>query len=117
MAPSTTLDLRRRDDRRLAHRARLAAPTVTVTVGTKLVDAIGSDLSVGGMRLLARGAAVVGKEVSLVFFLDGELVCAQGVVCWCVPTRHDLFSFGVRFTAMEDDGPSLVTSYCRASTS
>lgn len=104
-------------DRRGAQRARLAAPTVTVTVGGKLVDAVGSDVSQGGMRLIAGHATAVGDEVSLVFFLDGDLVCARGTVRWCARTPHDLFVFGVSFTVIEDDGPSLVARYCRGSVS
>ena len=101
-------------DRRLAQRARLSAPTVTVTISGKLVDAMGSDVSLGGMRLLSGSAVGVGSDVSLVFFLDGDIVSARGVVRWCTPTKHDLFSFGVSFTTIEEDGPNLVGDYCRA---
>lgn len=116
-ASSPASVVQRGDDRRGAQRARLAAPTVTVTVGGKLVDAIGSDVSLGGMRLMAARPARVGDEVSLVFFLDGDIVCGRGTVCWCARTRHDLFSFGVRFTAIEEDGQSLLARYCRGSVS
>jgi PilZ domain len=108
-APST---VQRGNDRRGAHRARLAAPTVTVTVSGKLIDAVGSDVSPGGMRLLAARPTSVGDEVSLVFFLDGDIVCARGLVRWCARTPHDLFAFGVVFTALEEDGQSLVARYC-----
>ena len=101
-------------DRRLAQRARLSAPTVTVTIGGKLVDAMGSDVSLGGIRLLSGRQVGVGSDVSLVFFLDGDIVSARGVVRWCTRTKHELFAFGVSFTAIEEDGPSLVGHYCRA---
>ena len=98
--PASTVQ--RVNDRRGAQRARLAAPSVTVTVGGKLVDAVGSDVSPGGMRLLASDrvrTVRVGDEVSLAFLLDGGIVVARGVVRWCARTRHDLFLFGVSFTA------------------
>ena len=90
---------------------------LTITVAGKLVDALGSDVSPGGMRIVAAAPARIGDEVSLVFFLNGDIVAARGVVCWCAPTRRGLAAFGVRFTALEEDGPSLVATYCRASLS
>ena len=115
VAPASVIQ--RTDDRRHAQRARLAAPTVTVTVGGKLIDAVGSDVSPGGMKLLAARPTRVGDEVSLVFFLDGDIVCARGIVRWCARTTHNLFSFGVSFTIVEEDGQSLVARYCRGSIS
>ena len=109
--------LQRGRDRRSSQRARLAAPTVTVTVGGALVDAVGTDVSLGGMRLMAARAVRIGDAVSLVFFLDGDIVCARGTVCWCAPTRHELFAFGVAFSALEEDGPSLLARFCRVSVS
>lgn len=109
--------IQRTDDRRAAQRARLAAPSVTVTVGGKLIDAVGSDVSPGGMRLLGARPVRFGDEVSLVFFLDGDIVCARGTVRWCTRTAHDLFSFGVLFTVVEEDGQSLVARYCRVAIS
>jgi c-di-GMP-binding flagellar brake protein YcgR len=106
----------RRSDRRRAHRARLGV-NVTITVAGKLVDALGVDVSPGGMRALAAMPARLGDEVSLVFFLDGDLVSARGTVQWCAEGRRGLAAFGVRFTNVEDDGASLVASYCRASLS
>jgi hypothetical protein len=109
--------IQRGNDRRRAQRARLAAPTVTVTVGGKLVDAVGSDVSLGGMRLMSARPVRLGEEVSLVFFLDGDIVSARGVIRWSARTPHDLVVFGVSFTAMEEDGPSVVSRYCRGSLS
>lgn len=103
-------------DRRLAPRARLGV-TVTITVAGKLVDALGADVSPGGIRVVAATPARVGDVVSLVFFLNGDIVSASGTVQWCVPTRNRLATFGVRFTAIEEDGPSVVASYCRTSLS
>ena len=85
-------------DRRRAPRARLGVSvTLTLgglgsvgtgrtvgTVGGKLVDALGADLSPGGIRVLAdvdAGSARVGDEVSLVFLLDGDIV---GIDCGVV---------------------------------
>ncbi len=116
MTPSAS-PIHRPDDRRGARRARLATPTVTVTLGGKLIDAVGSDVSAGGMKLLAARPTSVGDDVSLVFFLDGDIVCARGIVRWCARTPHDLFSFGVSFTIVEEDGQSLVASYCRGAIS
>ncbi|HSO31216.1 MAG TPA: PilZ domain-containing protein [Labilithrix sp.] len=109
--------VQRGHDRRSAQRARLAAPTVTVTVGGLLVDAVGSDVSLGGMRLMSARPVRVGDAVSLVFFLDGDIVSARGTVCWCARTPHDLFAFGVAFTALEEDGGSLLARFCRVSVS
>jgi hypothetical protein len=103
-------------DRRRAPRARLGV-TVTVTVAGKLVDALGSDVSPGGMRLVTAVPARIGDGVSVVFFLNGDIVSACGTVQWCAPTKNGLATFGVRFTALEEDGPSVVESYCRASVS
>ena len=103
-------------DRRRAQRARLGV-TVTITVAGKLVDALGADVSPGGIRVVAATGAKVGDVVSLVFFLNGDIVSASGTVQWCVPTRNGLATFGVRFTMLEEDGSSIVTSYCRASVS
>ena len=109
--------VQRGHDRRVAQRVRLAAPTVTVTVGGLLVDAVGSDVSPGGMRLLSARPVRIGDAVSLVFFLDGDIVSARGDVRWCARTRHDLFSFGVAFGAVEEDGASLLARFCRRSVS
>lgn len=98
-------------DRRRAPRARLGV-SVTITVGGRLVDALGSDVSPGGIRVLASTSARVGDEVSLVFFLNGDIVSARGTVQWCAPTRGGCTSFGVRFTAIEEDGPFVVATYC-----
>jgi hypothetical protein len=109
----------RPSERRGAHRARLGV-SVTITVGGKLVDALGMDVSPGGMRVVASVAPRVGDQVSLVFFLDGQtrdIVSASGNVQWCAEGKRGLAMFGVRFTTLEDDGSSLVTGYCRASVS
>lgn len=103
-------------DRRRAQRARLGV-TITITVAGKLVDALGADVSPGGMRVVAAAPARVGDIVSLVFFLNGDIVSACGTVQWCAPTRNGLATFGVRFTMIEEDGPSVVASYCRAAVS
>ncbi len=103
-------------DRRRAQRARLGV-TVTITVAGKLVDALGADVSPGGIRVVAAARARVGDVVSLVFFLNGDIVSASGTVQWCVPKRNGLATFGVRFTMLEEDGPTVVASYCRASVS
>ncbi|MDB4933247.1 MAG: hypothetical protein JWP87_219 [Labilithrix sp.] len=113
--PTTSL-VQHEKDRRRAPRARLGV-SVTITVAGKLVDALGADVSPGGMRVVAAERARVGDEVSLVFFLNGDIVSARGTVQWCAPTKRGLASFGVRFTMVEEDGPSLVASYCRASLS
>lgn len=121
MTPSawnpSPVHVQRGQDRRGTQRARLAAPTVTVTVGGLLVDAVGSDVSPGGMRLMSARPVRIGDAVSLVFFLDGDIVCARGKVCWCARTRHDLFAFGIAFTAVEEDGASLLARFCRGSVS
>jgi hypothetical protein len=101
-------------DRRRAPRARLGV-TVTITVAGKLVDALGVDVSPGGMRVVASEPAEIGDDVSLVFFLNGDIVAARGTVRWCAATKRGLATFGVRFTMLEDDGSSLVASYCRMS--
>jgi hypothetical protein len=103
-------------DRRRAPRARLGV-TVTITVAGKLVDALGVDVSPGGMRVIAAVHARAGDVVSLVFFVNGDIVSASGTVQWSVPKRNGLATFGVRFTMLEDDGSSVVASYCRASVS
>ena len=103
-------------DRRRAHRARLGV-TITITVAGKLIDALGTDVSPGGIRLVAAAPAKVGDAVSLVFFLNGDIVSASGTVRWCAPTKNGLATFGVRFTAVEEDGPAVVASYCRAAVS
>lgn len=109
----------RPSDRRRAHRARLGVG-VTITVAGKLVDALGMDVSQGGMRVVASMPARVGDQVSLVFFLDGQtrdIVSATGTVQWCAEGKRGLAMFGVRFTTIDEDGASLVDSYCRASVS
>lgn len=103
-------------DRRLAMRARLGT-TVTVTVADRLIDAYGADISTGGMRLVASLPARVGEPASLVFFLDGEIVSARGVVRWCSRTTRGLFAIGVAFTSVEDDGEKLVAAFCKNSIS
>ncbi len=106
--------LQRAPDRRGGQRARLAA-VVTLTIDGKLVDATSVNVSPGGLRLVTDWAVERGQEVSLVFFLDGDLVCARAVVCWSTTTRHGLHTFGVRFTSFEDDAASLLATYCEAS--
>lgn len=108
--------VRRGVDRRSAHRARLAA-SVTVTCGDRIVDAIASDLSRGGIRLVAGHRPRLGETVALVFFVNGDIVCARATVRWCAQTKRGLFAFGVRFTAMEEDAPVVIASYCDSSIS
>lgn len=108
--------LQHASERRGSRRARLGV-SVTITVAGKLIDALGADVSLGGIRVVAAAPATTGDQVSLVFFLDGDLVSARGTVRWCAPTRNGLATFGVRFTALEEDGPSLLASYCGASLS
>jgi hypothetical protein len=113
-APSTSESpFEREGDRRRALRARLATD-VTITVGGRLLDAVGADVSPGGIRLVATRPVALGDEVSLVFFLRGDIVCARGTVCWSSPTTHGLFHFGVRFGAIEEDGAALLSTYCAA---
>lgn len=104
--------LQRAADRRGGLRARLAA-AVTLTIDGKLVDAMSANVSTGGLRLVSDRPVAAGQEVSLVFFLDGNLVCARGEVCWSSTTKRGLTTFGVRFTDLEDDAPDLIDSYCR----
>jgi hypothetical protein len=113
-SPTSGSILQNVSDRRRAPRARLGV-AVTITVAGRLIDAMGGDLSPGGIRILAAESARVGDGVSLVFFLNGDIVSARGTVCWCAPARRGLATFGVRFTAVEEDGPTLVASYCRSS--
>lgn len=115
-ASGTPSVLQHVSDRRRAQRARLGV-TVTITVAGKLVDALGADVSPGGIRILAAAPARVGDAVSLVFFLNGDIVSARGTVQWCAPTKNGLATFGVRFTSVEEDGSLLVASYCRSSVS
>lgn len=67
--------------------------------------------------MVAARPAKVGDDVSLVFFLNGDIVCARGTVCWCARTPRGLHTFGVKFSNVEEDGQSLVASYCLASVS
>lgn len=103
-------------DRRLSARARLAT-TVTLTLGDRLVEAFGSEISDGGIRLVARTAARAGEPASLVFFLNGDIVSARGRVRWCNPTKRGLFTMGIEFLVVEDDGAALIASFCRNSIS
>ena len=82
-------------DRRRGQRARLGV-SVTITVAGKLVDALGADLSLGGIRVVAS---------------------ARGVVRWIAATQHGLPTFGVLFTAIEEDGANVVAAFCRSSVS
>lgn len=119
MAPSTSGPqsvVQRTSDRRRAQRARLGV-TVTITVAGKLVDALGMDVSQGGIRVVASVPTRIGQDVSLVFFLDGDIVSAKGIVQWCAEGKRGLAMFGVRFTSLDEDGPSLVATYCNASLS
>lgn len=114
MAPLGTPSSVSSVDRRRSLRARLAV-TVTVTVGGRLVDAVGADVSPGGIRLVTAQAAQVGDPVAVVFFINGDIVCARGTVRWCAPTKRGLYTFGVMFNAVEEDGPVLLDQFCRAS--
>lgn len=108
--------IRRASDRRRSLRARLGV-TVTITVAGKLIDALGADVSPGGLRLLAAARTKIGEQLSLVFFLGGDLVSARATVRWCTPTPNGLSMFGVHFTALEEDGPSVLAKHCGASLS
>jgi hypothetical protein len=98
-------------DRRACHRARLSV-NVTVTLGDRIVDAASADVSSGGIRLVADQRPKLGEPVSLVFFLNGDIVCARGTVRWVSHTKHGLFAFGVRFSLLEEDAPTVVATYC-----
>jgi hypothetical protein len=103
-------------DRRASHRARLSG-SVTVTLGDRIVDAVSADVSRGGIRLVADHRPKLGEPLSLVFFVNGDIVCARGSVRWVAQTKRGLFAFGVRFTALEEDAPSVVATYCAGSIS
>jgi hypothetical protein len=98
-------------DRRAAVRAPLSG-TVTLTVRGRLVDAVAADVSSTGMRLVARLEPHHGDEVSIVFFLGGELVASVGTVCWTKRTKLGLHAFGVHFRSVEEDGATALTAYC-----
>ena len=83
----------------------------------RIVDAVSADVSRGGMRLVADHRPKLGEIVSLVFFVNGDIVCARGTVRWIAETKRGLFAFGVRFTVLEEDAPSVVASYCAGSMS
>jgi hypothetical protein len=110
-ASATSSIIQHVSDRRRVRRARLGV-NVTITVARKLVDGFGADVSPNGMRIVAAEPARIGDDVSLVFFLNGDIVSARGVVRWCSPTKRGLATFGVLFTSIDEDGPSLVASYC-----
>jgi hypothetical protein len=99
-------------DRRAAVRAPLSG-TVTLTVRGRLVDAVAADVSATGIRLVARLEPQVGDEVSIVFFLGGELVASVGTVCWTKRTKLGLHAFGVHFRSIEEDGAVALSDYCR----
>lgn len=90
---------------------------MTVTLGDRIVDAAAGDLSRGGMRLVADHRPKLGEPMSLVFFLNGDIVCARGTVRWIAETKHGLFSFGVRFSVLEEDAPDVVATYCEGAIS
>ncbi len=98
----------------------LGAPVTALVrdrVGGRLVDAVARDVTTTGVELVATHAPVVGASVSLVFFVNGEIVCAHGVVRWTLPHTQDHHAFGVSFSVIEDDGPSLLAAHCHASIS
>jgi hypothetical protein len=91
--------------------------SVTLTIAGKLVDGLGADVSPGGIRVVAAAPPRIGDELSLVFFLSGDIVSARGIVRWCAPTPNGLAVFGICFTALDEDGPSLLAEHCGASPS
>ncbi len=99
-------------NRRASFRAPLSG-TVTLTARDRLVDAAAIDVSEGGIRLLSRLGLTMGESVSLVFFLNGELVSVSGAVRWRAATRLGFHTFGVSFSAVEDDGDAVLSTYCR----
>lgn len=107
------LGLRTTNNRRGSFRAPLSG-TVTLTARERLVDAAALDVSEGGIRLLSRLALQLGDRVSMVFFVNGELVSVEGTVRWRASTRLGFFTFGVTFSAIEEDGGTLLSTYCSA---
>jgi len=98
-------------NRRKTARTRIAT-VATATIDGVLVDAITVDLSTGGIQLVASRTPRVGAAANVVFFLNGELVAADGIVCWCAPrSSNGHVAFGVRFTKIEDDGATVVDRF------
>lgn len=101
-----------RPNRRGSFRAPLGG-AVTLTARDRLVDAVALDVSEGGLRLMSRLRLLAGDVVSIVFFVEGELVSVTGTVRWTSTTKLGLYTFGVRFESVDEDGPSLLATYCR----
>jgi len=99
-------------NRRGSFRAPLGG-AVTLTARDRLVDSVALDLSEGGLRLMSRLRLAAGEVVSIVFFVNGELVSVTGSVRWTGTTKLGLHTFGVRFDAIEEDGAALIAAYCR----
>jgi PilZ domain len=88
-----------------------------MTAGGRLVEATSIDVSSEGVRLVSTESPDVGAQVSLVFFLLGELVVAHGMVRWCEPLVRGYHAFGVKFEALEDDSAALLEGFCRRAVS
>ncbi len=103
-------------NRRDSFRAPLGG-AVTLTARDRLVDSVALDVSEGGLRLMSRLRLGEGEVVSIVFFVNGELVSVTGVVRWTGTTKLGLHTFGVAFTSIEDDGLGLIVAHCLRSMS
>jgi len=98
------------EDRRRAARKHVSLPA-TLTLAQGLVDALGTDLSPEGMRLITSRPVPVGASVEVAFLLDGNMIAGRGVVRWCTPTERNLVAFGMDFTTLEDDGAEILASF------
>lgn len=92
-------------------------PLVTAMVCGTLIDSVAHELSTTGVELVSKHAPPVGASISLVFFMDGELVCAHGAVRSTTPQTNGHHLIGVSFSVIEDDGPKLIAAHCGASIS
>jgi hypothetical protein len=97
-------------------RAQVRAPlsgTVTLTARGRIVDAAALDVSAGGLRVIAHLGLVPGERVSSVFFVDGEIVSAEGRVRWAGRTKLGFATFGLHFDTIDHEGHMALTEYCR----
>lgn len=86
-------------------------------VDAHLVDAVALDVSPGGVKIVSSTPIRLGAAVSVVLFVEGEIVDATATVRWSAPHGAHHFAMGLAFDRLEEELRVHIARFCRASLS
>ena len=92
-------------------RKRIASSATVMSEG-RLLDAIAVDVSFGGAKIVSPAPIAQGARVSVVLFVDGELVDATATVQWTAPHGPSHHAAGLAFEQLEHDARVHLARFC-----